>query len=292
MKPILPFLFFMGIFFLICCAGIAGSLDLHPPIIDNGGVALLQWQGEEPLSARAHFNGQTYTLAPIPQGAATLLGADLDLKPGIYPVEVIIQEKEGKKSTEKIFLEIRHLERPEERITLPSEMVTPQDPDLVSRILEEQSMLKKLFSLESETILWDTFRLPVPDSVGSVFGLQRILNGKPRSPHAGVDFRSPKNRKIVAASSGKVVFAGDLYFSGRTVILDHGQGLFTLYAHLEKILCDVGDLVGSEDLVGLVGSTGRSTGAHLHWGVKLRGDRIDPIALVKILGERRFSANP
>jgi len=123
--------------------------------------------------------------------------------------------------------------------------------------------------------------------VSSPFGLRRILNGKPRSPHSGVDFRSSRGTPIRSAAAGVAVFAGDLYYTGKTVVLDHGDGLYTLYAHLESIDCRTGERLKDGDIVGKVGSSGRSTGPHLHWGCKLRGDRIDPLALVNLFREEK-----
>ncbi len=142
-------------------------------------------------------------------------------------------------------------------------------------------MLSSLFADSASPPLWGGFRRPVDDPFGSTFGLRRILNGQPRAPHAGIDFRSPRGTPVRASGRGRVAFVGDLYFTGRTVILDHGAGLFSLYAHLERSRCRTGELLEGGAILGEVGSSGRSTGPHLHWGFKLRGDRIDPLALLK-----------
>jgi murein DD-endopeptidase MepM/ murein hydrolase activator NlpD len=166
-------------------------------------------------------------------------------------------------------------------------MVSPQKPEVLRRIERERRLLAELFSRQGTPPLWERFVLPVEDPVGSPFGLRRVLNGQPRSPHAGVDFRSPRGRAVRASARGLAVFAGELYFTGRTVILDHGGGLFSLYAHLDSIGCREGELLDAGAVLGAVGSTGRSTGPHLHWGVKLQGDRVDPLALVGLLGGER-----
>jgi len=102
----------------------------------------------------------------------------------------------------------------------------------------------------------------------------------PRSTHSGVDISAPYGSPVRAANSGKVVLARELYFSGKTVILNHGLGLYTYYCHFSKIKVKLGDIVKKGDAVGLVGSTGRSTGPHLHWGVKVQDSRVDPLALL------------
>jgi murein DD-endopeptidase MepM/ murein hydrolase activator NlpD len=265
-----------------------GELSLKPPAIDNGGVALLQWAGETPSVAVARFNGRLYYLWPAPGGALTLLGTDLEQAAGNYPVEVTVVDPRGETQFFHLSLEIRQAVRAEERLTLPPEMVTPRDPAVLNRIEKERALLDELFARQTTPPLWESFTNPVSDPVGSPFGLRRILNGQPKSPHAGVDFRSPAGTAVRAAARGRVAFAGELYYSGQTVILDHGEGLFSLYAHLQTLGCGPGELIEAGTVLGTVGSTGRSTGPHLHWGVKLRGDRIDPLALTELLkGEKR-----
>lgn len=267
---------------------LVGTLYLSPPVVDPGGVALVTWEGEAPATAVARFSGRTYRFAVAAPGAVALIGTDLELSPGVYPVLVELTDEAGKTRKHRIRLAVRKAERPSEQLTLPPDMVAPTDPVVQRRIARERKELAALFSRTSTPSLWQGFSRPVGDPVGSPFGLRRILNGKPGSPHAGVDFRSSMGTPVRAAGRGRTVFAGDLYFTGRTVILDHGEGLFSLYAHLQTTRGRQGQLVAEGEVIGEVGSTGRSTGPHLHWGMKLRGDRIDPLALVELLaGEKR-----
>ena len=111
------------------------------------------------------------------------------------------------------------------------------------------------------------------------FGKRRVLNGKPKSPHSGVDYSAPAGEKVRAVSSGKVKMADDLYYSGYTVLLDHGGGLVSQYFHLQEITVEEGAAVEAGDLLGRVGSTGRVTGPHLHFGLRLYGRRVDPEGL-------------
>ncbi len=263
---------------------LAGELSLIPASIKAGEVALLRWSGEPPTSGVAHFRGQLIHLAPATGGAMALLGADLDLSPGAYPVEIDLVDPQGRRSQHRFELQVLATTHPEERLTLPEKMVSPKEPEVLKRIAREQARLKALFAGQSPPRALAGFLLPVADPLGSPFGLRRILNGKPRSPHAGVDFRSPRGTAVKAPAAGGVVFAGELYYTGNTVILDHGGGLFSLYAHLEDILCKEGQDLAAGGVLGRVGSTGRSTGPHLHWGVKLRSERIDPLALQRLLG--------
>jgi murein DD-endopeptidase MepM/ murein hydrolase activator NlpD len=276
---------FLLIFFFPAQA--LAALVLSPPAVDSGGVALLRWEGASPSLAVARFNERVIYLSPTGSGAAALLGTDVELPAGDYPITLAVVDRGGGTSFHRATLVVRSSSRPVERLTLPEAMVEPVDPDVLERIGSEHRMLTELFGRQDRPALWKTFSLPVSDPVSSSFGLRRILNGKPRSPHSGVDFRSPRGTPIRAAAEGIAVFTGDLYYTGNTVVLDHGEGLYTLYAHLDTVDCRTGERLEAGAALGRVGSSGRSTGPHLHWGGKLRGDRIDPLALVKLFGEEK-----
>src|SRR5262249_45324326 len=123
------------------------------------------------------------------------------------------------------------------------------------------------------------FTAPVPQPSNSAFGSRSIFNGQARSPHSGADFLSPAGTQVKAPSWGRVVLARELYYSGNTVIIDHGLGLYSLFAHLEKMSVQEGDKVAGT-VIGLVGATGRVTGPHLHWAVRLNVARVDPLSLL------------
>ncbi|HTU01222.1 MAG TPA: M23 family metallopeptidase, partial [Candidatus Sulfotelmatobacter sp.] len=114
------------------------------------------------------------------------------------------------------------------------------------------------------------------------FGARRIINGESRAPHTGVDFPAAAGTPVLAANAGRVALVADMFFSGRTVVLDHGDGLFTMYFHLQDTVVQPGREVKRGEALGHVGSTGRASGPHLHWGARLTGARIDPNALLKI----------
>ncbi len=281
------FFIFLLVFGLYPLLAHAGSVEIVPRAIPAGGTALLRWNGETPALAVAKYNGRLLYLSPQASGAVALLGADIDAAAGSYPVSVTVSRASGEIETFQSFIEIRVASYPEERLTLPPSMVSPKAADILKRIGRERAVLKDLFSTSTPALLLDSVALPVRDPVSSPFGLRRILNGKPKSPHAGIDFRSPLGTPVHASASGEVVFSGELYYTGKTIILDHGQGLFSIYAHLDSLACSGGELLSQGDVLGKVGSSGRSTGPHLHWGVKLRGDRVDPMALMSLLAEEK-----
>jgi murein DD-endopeptidase MepM/ murein hydrolase activator NlpD len=129
--------------------------------------------------------------------------------------------------------------------------------------------------------LWNgPFVLPVADPANSNFGSRTIFNGQPRSPHGGVDFASAAGTPVAAAGGGRIAIADDLFFTGNTIVIDHVLGLFSVLEHLSAMSVVEGDVVERGSTVGRVGATGRVTGAHLPWGVRLNGARVDPMSLL------------
>ncbi|MFT6631355.1 MAG: murein DD-endopeptidase MepM/ murein hydrolase activator NlpD [Bacteriovoracaceae bacterium] len=150
------------------------------------------------------------------------------------------------------------------------------------RAAREWHMTQKVYKNALDTLLIDKpFELPLNSYITSRYGKRRIFNNMKKSQHLGNDFRAKVGVPIPVANRGKVVFAGDLFYTGNVVIVDHGMKIFTLYAHLSKITSKVGSIIEQGDIVGLSGSTGRVSGPHLHWGVKMNGYNIDGFSLVE-----------
>ena len=135
--------------------------------------------------------------------------------------------------------------------------------------------------------LWvGAFLAPVAVQITSPFGLRRVINSLPRTPHGGVDLKAQLGAEIAAANHGRAVLRDDFYFSGKSVVLDHGGGVFTMYFHLSEFRVEKNAEVRKGDIIGLAGMTGRVTGPHLHWGARLNGARVDPMELLQIEGNR------
>ncbi len=149
------------------------------------------------------------------------------------------------------------------------------------RVEKEQVMLNKIYSVSSSILHFKKpFISPLTSPITSLYGIRRIYNNQKNGQHLGVDFRASIGEKVPSTNRGKVVFAGDLFYTGYTVIVDHGLDIFSVYGHLSSTLVRTGDIIERGDIVGLSGNTGRSSGPHLHWGVKVQGQYIDGMALV------------
>ena len=211
-----------------------------------------------------------------------IIGIDLDVQPGEYPIDVDATSGE-RRYTLSWPLAVAAKAFPTRRLSVAPVYVDPP-PDALRRIQDEAALLTRLW-VSSPSHLWkDTFRAPVREPATSAFGSRSVFNGEERNPHSGADFPSPTGTPIAAPGAGRVVFAGNLYFTGNSVVVDHGGGVVSLFAHLSSIAAAKGDFVEEGQIIGRVGATGRVTGAHLHWSVRANGARVDPLSLLAVLG--------
>jgi murein DD-endopeptidase MepM/ murein hydrolase activator NlpD len=190
-----------------------------------------------------------------------------------------INYKDGQSKEIKEEIKIRRGIFRLQRLRLPEYMVTLSKENLL-RVERENKRLKKIWQILTPKRYWQgSFVMPVEGCISSEFGTRRILNGKPRSPHTGIDIAAPYGEEIIATNHGKVVFVGELFFGGKAVIIDHGLGLYSIYFHLSKFAVEEGGFIKKGQLLGFVGSTGRATSPHLHFGVKLKGSSVNPVCL-------------
>jgi murein DD-endopeptidase MepM/ murein hydrolase activator NlpD len=210
-----------------------------------------------------------------PLAGACFFAVDLLHRSG--PLEAA-RRREGR--TETALLEVGRFDYPVQRLTLPRRMVELSPEDL-ARVKRENRQIARLWSREGPR----RFSLPLhppldPLPRGGRFGDRRIINGSPRSPHGGADYAAAGGTPVLAAADGVVALVGDHFFGGRSVFVDHGDGLVTMYLHLSRVLVEEGADVVRGQRLGAVGATGRATGPHLHFGVRWHGARVDPSLLL------------
>ncbi len=212
-----------------------------------------------------------------------LLGVDLLSKPGTYPLTVDARLSSGESVGCSTDLTVRDGGFPVQQLTVDNKYVELSSED-IARSRRETNQLLRIFRATTSAPLWDGgFRLPLDNAKASgSFGKRRILNDQPRSPHSGEDFSVPAGTSVRSPQRGRVVLASDLFFTGNTIVVDHGLGLYTFYAHLQTMTVETGAIVAAGELLGRVGSTGRVTGPHLHWAARLNNTRVDPLDLVAI----------
>jgi hypothetical protein len=210
-----------------------------------------------------------------------LIGLDLALQPGSYDLKLTAFLRDGRVEELRYPLLVEDREFPVKELRVKQEFVTPP-PEVEERIRWESELLQMVYGVNSEKWLGEgAFEWPHNGPSAGNFGERRIYNGVPRSFHSGLDIAAPYGSPVRASNSGRVVLARDLYFSGKTVILDHGLGVFSIYCHFSRLLVRRGQNVRKGDILALAGSTGRATGPHLHWAVRIRGSRVDPESLLE-----------
>lgn len=251
--------------------------------LQPGEVILAVLKGEPPVKAvRLQFLGKKYILSASRPGEKpfALIGVDLDVKPQSYVIRITAEKEDGTKEEARQEFLIDPKNFSQKRFWIKESLIAPP-PQELERIRREQEFLQDIYNcITPEWLGTGSFIPPLDQEAFPNFGQRRIYNKRPPSVHAGVDIGAPWGTPIRAANSGKVVLASSLYFSGKTVIIEHGQGVFSIYGHMSKFLVKRGDVIKKGALIGKVGSTGRSTGPHLHWALKIYESRVDPFALV------------
>ncbi len=230
-----------------------------------------------PGANRAFFQGKPVLI----HASQAIVGIPMDAVPGGYEVEL-----SGTVGTLSHEFEVVAKAYPEQRIEIENQRMVDPLPEDLKRIREEtRRQLEQYDRFTERPLDIVPFVKPVEGITSSPFGHRRILNGQPRNPHSGLDIAADAGTPIRAPAAGRVVLTGDLFFNGKTVFLDHGRGLVTMYCHMNGIDVVEGDEVQRGTLIGRVGATGRATGAHLHWSVSLNGNRVDPVLVMDALRE-------
>ncbi len=268
-----------------CGAGV--EVRLSAPTVAPGGVVLVEVRGAD--SPRAEWKGKPLHFWSSTENGVqrALLGVDLGQPPGVATLKITTATAGTRAETCRVPVRVKKVDYGEERLRVARRFLelTPEDE---ARAEREAKRLQEIFAGVTPERLWSgAFRSPVEGVKASGnFGRRRILNGQPRSPHSGEDFPAKLGAPVVAAQRGRVVLADDFFYSGNTVVLDHGFGLYTFYAHLAALGVKEGEMVEAGKALGTVGATGRVTAEHLHWAARVGGARVNPLELTAVLGDQ------
>lgn len=255
---------------LVAAPAYALTLDSTPV---PGGIAIVALPDNvDPASAR--YRDKKVLVTDIDGIHSAVIGLSLGTRPGRHFLHAV---NTGGKALQIAF-DVESKAYEEQRITIKDKRkVNPEKRDM-DRIIREKTAIQKALRHWSDADEVDlAFAMPVDGPTSSPFGLRRFFNEQPRKPHSGLDIAAAEGTPIRAPAPGTVIDTGDYFFNGKTVFIDHGRGLVTMYCHMSAIDTEPGTRVTTGDILGRIGMTGRVTGPHLHWGVSLNDARVDPL---------------
>ncbi len=265
----------------LLCASLALSLPAHAALPKAasvpGGVALVNLGPTAAASSpppRAWLGEQQVLVTAAGGQWVAVVGLALDTAPGSHALRVVAADTGEARS---VSFSVYGKDYPEQRITLTDTSKVQLSASDLARVEGEIAAIQGIKRHWRDTDNTDTdFVLPTEGRLTGRFGVRRFFNGEPRSPHAGFDIAAARGTAVKANSHGIVLASGDYFFNGQTVFVDHGNGLISMYCHLDRIDVQAGDAVSKGQRLGLSGMTGRATGPHLHWSVILNGAMVDP----------------
>ncbi len=284
------------------CAGAGTETKANKPTavarlsvakVANGQVTVIEvdLRNEDPFTTglKARFEQNEITLFQHPVKAqgiyCGLVGIPIGKKPQKTIIDLQWTDSEGRQHSQSMPLQIIEGNYKKEALKVAPKHVSPSPKDL-QRIKAEKKKIGRIYASSNHNRLWyGNFVKPLTGNTTSVFGNQRLFNGELQSYHRGTDLRAKTGTPVYASNSGIVRLAQNLFYSGNIVIVDHGNGIFTNYAHLSKIQVRAGQHIARGDQIGLSGATGRVSGPHLHWGVKINGAYVDPMQFIVVISD-------
>jgi murein DD-endopeptidase MepM/ murein hydrolase activator NlpD len=281
----------IALFLLNCSAtpsvGASWTVQARPQRFVNGAPVLFQVRPGmrvESLSGSWLSHALTFSFDSRSSMWFALAGVGFDTAPGKYTLELTGERRDGSKVsfTRKFLIAAGKYPKIQAKLTVETKFTEPT-PEQLKQIDEDQKVKQDYLNRITPEREWrGEFVAPAHAEISDVYGSQRIFNGKAERPHYGLDYRVPTGTAVAAMNDGTVLLARSLYFEGNCVVIDHGQGLLTLYLHLSEITVKEGDAVKRGQEIGLSGGTGRATGPHLHVAVRWQGTYLDPARLMEL----------
>jgi murein DD-endopeptidase MepM/ murein hydrolase activator NlpD len=233
------------------------------------------------------FEGIELPFFPVPEHGQdvyeALLGVPYDRKPGLGVISIKVGE--GSRTVEfQLPFQVKDGNYPSEILRVDGRRVNPTNKKDLARIIREQAEVAEIYKRVTPQKYWPgPFSLPIESKITSPFGTRRVYNGQLKNFHPGLDLKAPLKTPIYTAAPGVVVLSKSLFYTGNTVMIDHGYGVITLYAHMSKLQVKLGQLVKAHDLLGLSGKTGRVNGPHLHWQAVVHRVKVNPLGLTQVV---------
>ena len=268
----------MLLVFSVCTSAGAFQAEVLPSEINPGDAFVIKVTGVRTSHLpAANLNDKLFYFSSCGERCFVTIGAvGIEANPGVHTVQLNLGEIKT-----SLKLVVKQVSFPTINLTLPPERVF-LSPENQKRAEKEAERLKSIWQIVTDK-LWDgKFILPLENKTSTAFGVKRIINKEKTSIHKGVDIKGNEGEKVKASNRGRVVLAEELFFGGNTIILDHGHGIYTIYMHLSKFKVKTGSIVSKGDVIGLVGSSGRASGPHLHFGIKVLNINTNPVSFVKL----------
>lgn len=278
---------------LFLCADSSAATAAHWTVVNqparlvNGSPVLFRVTTPKPvraLSGKWLGHELAFSFDASSKTWFALAGSGQEAKPGLYPLDLQAETTAGQAISFEKKIRLQHQRYP--RVLVPLKVPGPYtapSPEDQRQIAQDKETKAEVFKTVSAGREWKgSFAPPVDAEISDVFGVERVFNGAVQSTHQGLDFRVPTGTTVAAVNSGRVILARPLFFEGSCVVIDHGQGLLTLYLHLSKFAVQEGDEVKKGQEIGLSGGTGRATGPHLHLAVRWQGVYLNPQVLLKL----------
>ena len=278
------------VFTLLCSFLLAFDVEVSGKSAFNGKTTLLEFINSQDIKyLKIHYAKKSFPILENPN--------DINKSYALIPISYYEKSKKQELKIEYLFndkhktkvltLNINQAKYDKEEISVNPSKVNPKAPDVKKRIAKEYHKAMKIYAtVTNKSYIKDQFIMPIESKITSDFGKARVYNGSLKGYHSGTDFRAKIGTNIIAANSGKAVLVQNRFYSGGTVLIDHGRGIYTCYFHMSKFDVKEGQMVKRGEIIGLSGQSGRVTGPHLHFSARINAVQVDPLQLISLMNDK------
>lgn len=279
---------YLLVFFFFILSVFGFEVELASGVVQNGKVTLLELEKEKNISYEdVLFDGKRYKILAHPKKSEKfyiLIPIDYEEKIAKKDIEIFYKENDKQKS-KIVTLDIKEAKYEKETLQVDGSKVTLSEKDKARSVKEYAEAMKIYNTSTPKSLVSSNYIAPLESKITSDFGKARVYNNSLKGYHGGTDFRAAVGTPIVAANDGEVVLAKDRFYSGMSVLIDHGNGIYTCYFHMSKFDVKEGEKVKKGDVLGLSGNSGRVSGPHLHFGIRVGGKQVDPLHFIALINK-------